>query len=55
MQERASVAEQTDQSDDDEINRDDVIQEPRHQQNQNSGDQGDQGAEGQVDVPCSFS
>jgi len=43
VQERASVAEETDQSNDDEVNRDDVIEKPRHQQNQNSGDQGYQG------------
>src|ERR1700741_2767590 len=37
-----------DQPDDDEIDRDDVVEEPRHDQDQDAGDEGGQGLEGDM-------
>jgi hypothetical protein len=46
----ATAAEQAQQPYDDQVNGDDVIQQPRHHQNQNAGDEGYYGGEAQIHV-----
>jgi hypothetical protein len=43
-------AEQTQQTNEDQVQGDDVIQQFRHDENQNAGDQRDNGRETQIDV-----
>ena len=44
----AAAAEQAEQSGDDQVDGDDVIQQPRHYQDQNAGDQRDEGGETEI-------
>jgi hypothetical protein len=43
-------AEQTDQADDDQIDRDDIVQQARHDQNQDAGNKGDQWSKSEADI-----
>jgi hypothetical protein len=51
---KAGLAEQAEQSGDDEIDGNDVVEQPGHDQNQDSREQGDEGRETEIDVHCGF-
>jgi hypothetical protein len=47
-------AQQSDQSDHDQVDRDNEIQQARYDKNQDAGDQGNQRSEGEVDIHLVF-
>jgi hypothetical protein len=51
---KAGFAEQPEQSGDDEIDGDDVVEQAGHDQNQDSGEQGDERRETEIDVHGGF-
>jgi len=46
------AADQTDHADDDQICRDDIVEQPGRDQNKHAGDQGNQWSKTQVDIHC---
>jgi hypothetical protein len=50
LSQKISGTEKTDQADDDQIDRDDKVQQTRHDQNQDAGDKGDQWGKRQADI-----
>jgi len=50
LQAQIAGAEKSNESDDDQINRDNIVQQPGHDQNENTGDKRYQGGKAQVEI-----